>query len=136
MHEQGGDDRFGVDFGLVVQLPEEHVAGNQAALDTLSQPGLVEQIAHLHAHLHVLVGVEGGDAGARGTEGALGAQPLLLVAVVQHVDRQHELCPVGDAQIGERHTGGEQAVEFGEQRLDVDGDTRSEEVDRSGGEDP
>ena len=125
--------------GLVVQVLEENVLQGDGGLQTLPQALLVKQVAHLHADLGVLVGVEGGNAALGGTKGTAG-QTLLLIGVLEHVIGHEDLTALRDDEVG----GGDALVGDGlqlvHQLADVQGHAVADDVgdvgvEGAGGED-
>ena len=113
--------------GLVVQVLKEHVLDGQGGLQTLPQPVLVEEVAHLNADLGVLVRIEGGDAALGGAEG-LAAQALLLIGVLEHVVGHENLGPLGDDQVGGGHSLIGEGVELVHQLADVQSQAVADDV--------
>ena len=113
--------------GLVVQVLEQHVLQGDGGGETLPQPVLVEQVAHLDADLGVFVGIEGGDAALGGAEGLAG-QALLLIAVLQDVIGHQQLSPLGHDQVGGGYALVGDGLQFGHQLGGIQGHAVADDV--------
>ena len=113
--------------GLVVQVLEQHVLQGDGGGETLPQPVLVEQVAHLDADLGIFVGIEGGDAAFGGAEGLAG-QALLLIAVLQDVIGHQQLSPLGHDQVGGGYALVGDGLQFGHQLGGIQGHAVADDV--------
>ena len=115
---------------MAVALFDGQVLPLDYALEPVAQGVPMQQVAHADGLLHVLVGIDGGDAAAGGAE-LLVAEPVLLKAVEQlvvgHADggAVADLEMVGaylDARLAQLHR-------LTEEMLKVDDDAGAENVD-------
>ncbi len=123
----------------MIEVLEHDVLPLHGGIQPLAQPLLVKEVADLNAGLGVFIGIEGGDAGLGRAEGPAG-QPLLLIAVLQHMIGHQQLRPLRDDQIGGGHALVGDALQLCDQFFDVQRHAVSDDIgymgiERTGGED-